>query len=98
MSGVVTVVATIKAKEGNESEVRAVLEGLLAPTRAESGCLNYDLHVSSECSRTFLFHENWESLGHLERHLESPHLEAFKARFDELLAEHPAIELFDRIG
>ena len=98
MSEAVTVVATIKAKPGREDEVREVLLGLLAPTRAEAGCINYDLHVSSDAPGTFLFHENWESAGHLERHLATPHLEAFKARFDELLVEHPAIDLFHRIG
>lgn len=98
MAGPVTVVATIKAKDGKEAALREVLEGLLAKTRAEVGCLNYDLHRSVDDPRTFLFHENWESKGHLDRHLETPHLTAFKARFDELLDGHPTIELFERIG
>ncbi|MFG0317205.1 MAG: putative quinol monooxygenase [Planctomycetota bacterium JB042] len=94
----VTVVATIRAKPGREAETRAVLEGLLAKTRVEAGCLNYDLHVAADDPGTFLFHENWESKAHLDRHLESEHLTAFKARFDELLREHPAIDLYERIG
>ena len=44
----VTVVATIKAKPGMEKTVRAAVEALVAPTRAEAGCINYDLHQSPE--------------------------------------------------
>lgn len=93
-----TVVATIRAKAGKEAALRAVLEGLLPKTRVEAGCLNYDLHVSADDPGTFLFHENWESKDHLDRHLDSDHLRAFKARFDELLREPPSIELYERIG
>ncbi|TAK94934.1 MAG: antibiotic biosynthesis monooxygenase, partial [Verrucomicrobia bacterium] len=42
----ITVVATFKARPGKESELRAALIGLVAPTRKEAGCLNYDLHAS----------------------------------------------------
>ena len=44
----VTVVATLKAKAGKEAAVRAAIEAVIAPTRAEPGCINYDLHQSSE--------------------------------------------------
>jgi len=54
-----TVVATFEARPGKEIELRNALVGLVAPTRQEAGCLNYDLHVSTEDPRRFLFHENW---------------------------------------
>lgn len=42
----VNVVAVITAKPGSEDAVRAALEALVAPTRAEAGCLSYDLSES----------------------------------------------------
>ena len=39
-----TVVAQIKAKPGKESQVRQELLSLVAPSRQDDGCLNYDLH------------------------------------------------------
>jgi quinol monooxygenase YgiN len=75
----------MKAKRGREQELRQVLEGLLAPTRAEDGCINYDLHCNDDDPSEFMFYENWTSRSHLDRHLESPHLSAFKARMDALL-------------
>ena len=72
----ITVVATFEAKPGKEAELRAALLGLVAPTRPEAGCLNYDLHVSPEHPGKFMFHENWTSKALLDAHLQSPHLKA----------------------
>jgi len=47
-----TLIAHVRAKPGQESRVRQVLEGLLAPTRAEAGCINYDLHQSQKGPRS----------------------------------------------
>jgi quinol monooxygenase YgiN len=94
----ITVVATFQARAGKEAELRAALTGLVAPTRKENGCLNYDLHVSPESSGRFLFHENWTSKAALETHLQSPHVQALLPRVDELCSEPPAIVLWDRIA
>ena len=72
-----TVVATLKAKPGCEDKLLAMLQELLAPTRAETGCINYDLHRSDDEAGTFLFHEAWESRSLWEAHMQSPHLVAF---------------------
>lgn len=82
-----TVVARFKARPGKESIVRRELTALVAPTRAEKGCINYDLHVSVDDPATFLFHENWESETDLEHHLQSAHVQAWRERSGELLAE-----------
>lgn len=42
------VVAEGKAKPGKEDELRARMQSLLAPTRAEEGCIQYDMHESQE--------------------------------------------------
>jgi len=93
-----TVIAIIKAKPGNEAEVRAALLALVPITRKEPGCLNYDLHVSTENSGHFAFHENWASRQHLDDHLARPHLVALAARGAELFAEPPQIMTWERIA
>ena len=40
-----TILAQITAVEGKEAFVRAELEKLIIITRAEDGCIQYDLHV-----------------------------------------------------
>jgi len=93
----VTVIATFQARPGKETELRAALTGLLAPTRKESGCLNYDVHQSTDEPGKFLFHETWTSKAHLDAHLQSPHLKALLPRVDELCTGFPQITLWERI-
>ena len=93
-----TVVATFQARPGKEAELRAALVPLLAPTRQEPGCLNYDLHVAQDNPARFLFHENWTSQAHLDVHLKSPHLQALLPRVGALCIEPPQITLWEAIG
>ena len=93
-----TVVATLKAKPGQEAQLRQELLSLIPTTRAEPGCLNYDLHQATDNPTLFLVHENWTSKQHLDDHLASPHLQAFFAKAGELLAEPPQIVLWEKIG
>jgi quinol monooxygenase YgiN len=83
----VTVVVRIRAKEGCEAEVRRELLALLAPTRAERGCVNYDMHEMPGEPTLFLFHETWESEADLDRHLMEPHVQRWIEQADRLLAE-----------
>lgn len=82
-----TVVAKIQAKEGSEDTVAAELRKLVAPTRAEAGCVTYDLHRSVEDPTVFVFHEIWESRHLLETHLTSPHMKRYLAATDGLIAD-----------
>ena len=93
----ITVVATFQARPGKEAELRAALVGLLAPTRNESGCLNYDLHQSPEDTGKFMFHENWTSKAALDAHLQSPQIKALLPRVDELCVAFPEIKIWERI-
>ncbi|MFO1511747.1 MAG: putative quinol monooxygenase [Verrucomicrobiota bacterium] len=94
----VTVVATFVARPGKETELRNALIGLVAPTRKENGCLNYDLHIASDNPARFLFHENWTTKDALDTHLQSPHIQALLPRVDELCAQPPDIVIWDRIA
>ena len=97
-SKTITVVATFQAKPGREAELKQALIGLLAPTRQEAGCINYDLHVLPEDPAKFLFHENWTSKAHLDAHLQSAHLKALLPRVPELAVAMPEIRIWERIA
>ena len=97
-SKTITVVATFQAKPGKEAELKQALIGLLAPTRREAGCINYDLHVLPEDPANFLFYENWTSKAHLDAHLQSAHLKALLPRVPELAVAMPDIRIWERIA
>lgn len=79
-----TVVAKLKAKNGCEEQLGELLRSLVGPTRAEQGCINYDLHRSHEDPSLFIFYENWESRPLWEAHMRSPHLVAFGEKQGDL--------------
>ena len=94
----ITVVATFHARPGKETELKNALIGLVAPTRREAGCINYDLHASPEDLAKFLFHENWTSKELLDAHLKSPHIAALLPRVDELCVAFPEIKIWEQIA
>ena len=93
-----TVVAEILAKPGKEDEVRRHLLGFIEPTRKEEGCVQYDLHLSTEEPGRFIFYENWTSREMLDNHSASPHIQAFRALKNDLLAQPTRILTATRIA
>ncbi|MBN8550661.1 MAG: antibiotic biosynthesis monooxygenase [Deltaproteobacteria bacterium] len=92
-----TVVATIQARPGKENEVREELLRLVAPTQAEDGCFQYDLHESKSQAGHFLFFENWTSAEALEKHLATAHIARLKSKEEALLAKPVEITLWGKL-
>ncbi len=84
--GALTYVDTLRAKEGQHLLLEAELRALIAPTRKEEGCLQYDLHRGADQPGTFLLHEVWASRDHHAAHTRTPHFLRGNARKDALLA------------
>jgi quinol monooxygenase YgiN len=72
-----TIVAKIIAKEGKSALVKTELLKLVEPTKAEEGCINYDLHQDNTNANVFLFFENWSSRALWLKHMDSPHIDAY---------------------
>ena len=72
--GGVTMIVALRARAGREADLEKELRALVTPTRAERGCIAYDLHASSDAPGLFLLREVWTSLKHLEKHWKSPHM------------------------
>ena len=68
----VRVIARAIARKGKEDQLKALLQGMLAPTHAEPGCRLYELYESEERGR-FYFYEVWDSRAALEQHVASTH-------------------------
>jgi quinol monooxygenase YgiN len=93
----ISVVARVRARKATEREVRRACLALVAPSRAEKGCINYDLHQSADDPCLFMFYENWESREDLERHLETAHALEFDETTDGMLAEPEEITFWAKI-
>jgi quinol monooxygenase YgiN len=73
----VLLIARFVARTGTEDQLRALLQGVLAPTHAEPGCKLYDLDESDTKGRFFLS-ERWESQAALDLHTATPHFKRLK--------------------
>ncbi|MBS1877117.1 MAG: antibiotic biosynthesis monooxygenase [Acidobacteria bacterium] len=98
MSELLTVLAEMHAQPGKEEELRAHLLAMVAATHKEEGCVQYDLHVSTDAPGHFFFYEQWASRELLARHAASPHLTAFGQIAGDLLAEPVRVSTFTRIA
>src|SRR6202035_344072 len=82
----VQVIARFVAREGKENQLRALLQSMLAPTRAESGCELYELYESDSWGR-FFFCETWASQAALDQHMATPHFKRLEQTGRELVRE-----------
>ncbi|OBT13870.1 antibiotic biosynthesis monooxygenase [Vibrio sp. UCD-FRSSP16_10] len=83
-----TIVANIIAKSDKIELVKSELLKLIDVTRAEEGCINYDLHQDNENPAHFMFYENWQSRELWQVHMNNQHLA------DYMLATEGAVEQF----
>ncbi len=72
-----TIVARIIAKPEKRELVKSELLKLIPITKAEKGCINYDLHQDNQNENLFLFFENWESRELWQVHMNNSHIAAY---------------------
>ncbi len=92
----VRVIARFVARKGKEDQLRALLQGMLAPTRAESGCKLYELYESNSKGRFYIY-EMYESQAALDQHAASPHFRHLEQTVGELLQEPFEVSILERI-
>ncbi|MEM9080023.1 MAG: putative quinol monooxygenase [Verrucomicrobiota bacterium] len=72
-----TITGSVLAKLDKVDFVKAELLKLIDVTRAEEGCIQYDLHQDNNNPAQFLFYENWESRELWQKHMENTHIAAY---------------------
>jgi quinol monooxygenase YgiN len=81
------VVGKVVAKNESVEIVKSELMKLIEPTRKEDGCIEYKLHQDNEVPARFIFYETWESLAHLEKHMNTDHFKNFVSFVGSLVEE-----------
>ena len=88
-----TIVAKITAMPDKVEFVKEELLKLIPLTRAEEGCINYDLHQEQGNPAHFLFYENWETREHWLAHMETAHIKGFQAIAEEVVGDVTVLEM-----
>lgn len=97
MNGPLHVTARFVAKPDQIDALHVLLTGLLNPTRAEDGCLRYELLRNQAAPAEFMMVECWRDRAALDTHLATPDLEHAKSQFDALLVEPLDLKLWDGV-
>jgi len=93
----VTVIAHIEVKPGTEEEFLKHATAVVASTRAEAACINYDLHQAADAPHKFVFYENWSSMDGLNEHARSAHIQTFRGGIADLIAKPTEITIWKMV-
>jgi len=74
----ITIVAHIRTRADQVSLVQSELEKMVASTRQEPGCLQYDLHRDNQDPAHFVMLESWASPEHLQAHAAGQPMQDFQ--------------------
>lgn len=88
-----TIVANIRINPGQVDRVKAELLKLIPLTRAETGCLRYELQQDNQDPAHFMFVESWESRALWQTHMNAPHLGAYIQATEGAVAEFTLNEM-----
>jgi quinol monooxygenase YgiN len=67
------IVASIAAEPGQAETVKNALLQVGPPSRAEAGCLKYELHFDQRDPNRFVMLEEWTGQEALDAHMATPH-------------------------
>lgn len=87
----VWVLASFDPVPETRGEAARILDGMVAPTRAEPGCRRYDLFEEEDGSLHLL--ECYDDRAALEHHRETDHYKAYRAAITDHLASPIAVKV-----
>jgi quinol monooxygenase YgiN len=91
------VIARVVANDHSIEPLKAILISLVAPTREEAGCLQYNLYQNQNDPREFTFIEEWASAAALEAHLSGDLIQQAMIDVMDFVTAPPDIQRFDRV-
>lgn len=84
MSANVKIVAILFAHPGKAPALRALLDGMIAPSRGEPGNLRYDLWQDRADAARFVLDELYRDADAVAAHRESPHFQHYASLIADL--------------
>ncbi len=89
----IVIVARLKVQENAVDETKKAALGIVADSRAEKGCVNYDIHQAIDDPTVFIWHETWANKAAIDEHFEKSFFKEFFAAVEGFAAEPPQITL-----
>ena len=84
---------TFIAKEGSEAKMKELLSAMVVPSKAEDGCIFYEIFQYEENRRKFMAVETWRDEKALDGHKASPHYKIYKTSYEPFCDDKYSDEL-----
>lgn len=84
MANPVKIVAILVAKPGKAESLRALLDGMVGPSRAEPGNLRWDIWQDQAAPERFVLDELYKDNADVAAHRETPHFKHYLAHINDL--------------
>ncbi|WP_214860340.1 putative quinol monooxygenase [Exiguobacterium sp. s161] len=83
----IQLIARIEAHPNQGEQFASIIEGVIAPSRAEAGCLTYQTHRAIDDPNVFYFYEQWRDQDAFDQPVASPHYPAYRADSANLVVD-----------
>ncbi len=89
----IVLIARLKVKSDAIEAAKREALAIVAASRAETGCINYDFHQQIDDEAVFIWHETWTNKSAIEAHGDSQHFKNFSQRIKDWMDEPLQITL-----
>lgn len=97
LSNAMIIVAHFVAQDGKIAEARDRLLAMIAPTRAEPGCVEYRLHQDQSAAAEFTFFEVFADRAAWDAHMQTDTVRNLLADISQFFVGMPQIRLMSKI-
>ena len=87
----IVVVGRVRTDAERRDELIRIGQAVAEASRAEDGCLGYRLYEDTEQEHAFVFVEEWEDDGALQRHFATDHVTTFMGAIRATLVAAPDV-------
>jgi quinol monooxygenase YgiN len=91
----IIVKGSIPVKAERREEAVALIQTLAEASRAEHGCLSYEVYIQADAPETIVIWQQWDSLDALEEHFASEHVDHFLDAIPDLIEGEVTSAQFD---
>ncbi len=84
-----TLVVRLTVKDGSAAKLEEAFATAAKATRAEKGCLTYDLNRDTDNETRYVVYERWKSVADLDAHLKTDHIKALLKALPALIDGAP---------
>ena len=89
----IVLIARLKVKSDAVEQAKQAALAIIADSRAEDGCFNYDFHQAIDDETVFIWHETWANNAAIEAHGASEHFKNFSRQIKDSVDEPLQITL-----